>query len=127
MMPNFSTGSDLPTLKPGKFQRHEVLQRSEALDGTQFDIHFDLALVLLQQNESGAAADELEKAIKLQPSHALAHVLLGRAYQNTNRTLQAIRQFQSCVADRPGYSAWALSSGIRLCQPRTQRGSYCRV
>ena len=47
MMPNFSTGSGLPTLKPGKFPDYarEVLQRSEAIDGTKYDIHFDLALV----------------------------------------------------------------------------------
>jgi len=60
-----------------------ALQRSEGLDGTRFDIHFDLALVLLQQNQSAAAVEELQKAVKLQPSQALAHVLLGRAYQNT--------------------------------------------
>src|SRR5882724_11984816 len=46
-----------------------ALQKSEALDGAQFDIHFDMALVLLQQNQSGPAADELEKVVKLQPSH----------------------------------------------------------
>jgi Tfp pilus assembly protein PilF len=78
-----------------------ALQRSEVLDGTQFDIHFDLALVLLQQNQSGPAAEELEKVVKLQPSHALAHVLLGRAYQNTNRTLQAVEQFQTAVRADP--------------------------
>jgi len=42
-----------------------ALQRSEALDGSRFDIHFDLALVLLQQNQSNGAAAELEKALKL--------------------------------------------------------------
>ncbi len=78
-----------------------ALQRSEGLDGARFDIHFDLALVLLQQNQSAAAVEELQKAVKLQPSHALAHVLLGRAYQNTNRTLPAVQQFQIALRSDP--------------------------
>ncbi len=78
-----------------------ALQTSEALDGTRADIHFDLALVLLQQNQSGPAADELEKAVKLQPSLAMAHLLLGRAYQNTNRTMQAVEQFQTALRADP--------------------------
>src|SRR5437868_3776809 len=57
-----------------------ALQRAVALDSGRFDVHFDLALVLLQQSQYSSAAEELEKAIKLQPSHALGHVLLGRAY-----------------------------------------------
>jgi tetratricopeptide (TPR) repeat protein len=75
----------------------ETLRRSEKLDSTRFDIHFDTALVLLAQNQPAAAADELERAISLDRSHVLAHVLLGRAYQNSNRTLQAIEQFQTAL------------------------------
>ncbi len=89
----FKAGETAPAL--------ETLRRSEALAGGGFDIHFDVALVLLEQNQYSGAADELEKAIKLQPSHALAHVLLGRAYQNTNRTLQAIGEFQTALRVDP--------------------------
>jgi protein O-GlcNAc transferase len=78
-----------------------TLKRSEAIASASFDIHFDVALVLLQQSQYAPAADELERAIKLQPSHALAHVLLGRAYQNTNRTLQGIEQFQTALKIAP--------------------------
>ena len=85
----FKSGQDAAALA--------ALRQSEALDGGSFDIHFDLALVLLQQTQYSPAAEQLEKALKLQPSHALAHVLLGRAYQNTNRTLQAVRQFQTAL------------------------------
>ena len=97
----------------------EALRRSEALDSGHFDIHFDLALVSLQQSQYAAAAGELEKALKLQPSHALSHVLLGRAYQNTNRTVQAIEQFQTALRADPNAPLGALSPGIRLCQPGT--------
>ena len=75
----------------------ERLRTAEREDGTRFDIHFDAALVLLAEDLYPAAADELQKAIKLQPKAAMAHVLLGRCYQNTNRTLQAIEQFQSAL------------------------------
>jgi tetratricopeptide (TPR) repeat protein len=75
----------------------EQLRTAEREDGTRFDIHFDLALVLLAEDQYPVAADELQKAIKLQPKAAMAHVLLGRCYQNTNRTLQAIEQFQTAL------------------------------
>jgi tetratricopeptide (TPR) repeat protein len=75
----------------------EALRRSEALDGSQFGIHFDIALVLLSDEHYSEAADELEKAIKLSSSEALPHVLLGRAYQNSNRTLDGIEQFKTAL------------------------------
>ena len=71
----------------------QALRRAEQLDGTRFEVHFDLALVLLDQNQYSPSAEELEKANKLKPTDALAHVLLGRAFQNTNRTVQAISSF----------------------------------
>jgi tetratricopeptide (TPR) repeat protein len=77
------------------------LQRSESSDGTQYDVHFDTALVLLSDANYSQAASELEKATKLDPKAALAHVLLGRAYQNTNRTVQAIEQFQIALRLEP--------------------------
>src|SRR5437879_12199113 len=70
----------------------QTLRRAEQLDGNQFEIHFDLALVLLDQNQYSPAAAELEKANKLKSTDALAHVLLGRAYHTTNRTAQALEQ-----------------------------------
>jgi len=74
-----------------------ALRRSETLDGTHYDIHFDIALVLLSDASYAPAATELEKAIKLDPKAALPHVLLGRAYQNTNRSMQALEQFQAAL------------------------------
>ena len=44
----FKAGQTTPALA--------ALQRSAALDGARFDIHFDLALLLLQQNQPSAAA-----------------------------------------------------------------------
>jgi tetratricopeptide (TPR) repeat protein len=80
----------------------ETLKRSESLDSSQFDIHFDVALVLLSLDQYSEAAHELEEAVKLDPKAALAHLLLGRAYQNTNRTVQAVEQFQTALRLQPG-------------------------
>ena len=74
-----------------------ALRRSETLDGSHYGIHFDTALVLLSDSNYLEASIELEKAIKLDPKIALPHVLLGRAYQNTNRSMQAVRQFQEAL------------------------------
>jgi tetratricopeptide (TPR) repeat protein len=75
----------------------ELLQRAENLDGSRYDIHFDVALALLAENQYSAAAHELETAVRLNRKEALAHVLLGRTYQNTNRTVQAIEQFSTAL------------------------------
>src|SRR6266567_1303652 len=79
----------------------DELQQAEALDAGNADIHFDLALVDLDENQYDPAAKQLEKAIKLKPGNPLAHVLLGRAYQNTNRTLQGIEQFKIALRINP--------------------------
>lgn len=77
------------------------LQHSEALDGSGYDIHFDVALVLLSASNYEPAASELEKAVKIDPKQALPHVLLGRSYQNTNRSTQAVQQFQDALRIEP--------------------------
>ena len=54
----------------------------------EYDIHFDTALVHLQERQYAAAAEQLQKALRLKPGQPMAHLLLGRAYQNSNRSLQ---------------------------------------
>jgi tetratricopeptide (TPR) repeat protein len=80
------------------------LKRAEQLDSSQSDTPFDTALVLLSDANYSDAALELEKAIKLDPKAAMVHVLLGRAYQNTNRTVQALAQFQTALRLDPTVS-----------------------
>ncbi|MBA3914382.1 MAG: tetratricopeptide repeat protein [Acidobacteriales bacterium] len=74
-----------------------LLRRSVAQNSSDFGSRFDLALVLLTEKQYAPAAEELEHALKLRPDDSLAHVLLGRAYQNSNRTLQAVTHFQSAL------------------------------
>src|SRR5450755_218236 len=78
-------------------QAQEQLERARELNLTDSAIHFDLALVLLSEQNYAGAANELETTVKLSHSNALAHVLLGRAYLNTNRSLQAIGEFKTAL------------------------------
>jgi tetratricopeptide (TPR) repeat protein len=77
------------------------LQRAANLSPSRYDVHFDVALVLLSGDHYSEAAKELETAIKLDGKPALPHVLLGRAYQNTNRSMQAVREFQTALSSDP--------------------------
>jgi Flp pilus assembly protein TadD len=79
----------------------EMLRRAEKVNSAQVDIPFDAALVFLADNQYPAAATELEKAVQLDPKAALPHVLLGRAYQNTNRSVQAVEQFKLALRLEP--------------------------
>src|SRR5467141_1213108 len=69
-------------------QAQEQLTRARELNPKDSATHFDLALLLLSQQDYPGAADELEAAIKLRTltadakTNALAHMLLGRAYLN---------------------------------------------
>ncbi|MGA8540752.1 MAG: tetratricopeptide repeat protein [Terriglobales bacterium] len=88
-------------------QAREQLTRARELDPKDSATHFDLALVLLSLQDYAAAADELEASIKLgrlnanpnanPNASALAHILLGRAYLNSNRSLQAIDEFKTAL------------------------------
>ncbi len=83
-------GAALPELQAaGKLRPHD------------FAIRFDTALLLLAQRQYQDAAAELEAAVRINPDEAMAHLLLGRAYQNSNRTLQAIEQFRTVLRIGP--------------------------
>src|SRR5579862_6280163 len=58
-------------------QAQDQLARARDLNPKDAAIRFDLALVLLSQQNYPAAADELEASTKLNPLNPLAHVLLG--------------------------------------------------
>jgi tetratricopeptide (TPR) repeat protein len=92
-------------------QAQEQLTGARDLNPEDSKTHFDLALVFLSEQDYTAAAGELEATIKLNRSNsnsnsnsssnpnsnALAHVLLGRAYLNSNRSLQAIDEFKTAL------------------------------
>jgi tetratricopeptide (TPR) repeat protein len=97
----------LAYFKSGQLQpAREQLERARDLNKQEPGARFDLALVCLSQQDYAAAADELQDVVKLTPSNPLAHVLLGRSYLNSNRSLPAIDEFKMALRlDRPFASA----------------------
>jgi Flp pilus assembly protein TadD len=67
------------------------------------DIAFDLALLSLQMMQYERAASEFEFALKdpQRQRQAMSHILLGRAYQNSNRSELAIAQFKTALRLEP--------------------------
>jgi len=63
--------------------------------------YFDLALLDLAEHRYLDASKSLEACLRLDPSNAEAHLLLGRAYHNLNQTMPAIEQFKKVLAIRP--------------------------
>src|SRR6202790_2552144 len=82
-------------------QAQEQLTRARELNPRDSAIHLDLALVLLSEPDYTGATDELEATIKINPSIALWHTLLGRAYLNSNRSLPAIGGFTTALRRDP--------------------------
>ncbi len=63
--------------------------------------YFDLALVDLAEHLYPDASKSLEACLRLDPSNAQAHLLLGRAYHHLNQTMPAIEQFKKVLAIQP--------------------------
>jgi superkiller protein 3 len=67
-----------------------AFRRAIELDASLSQNYYDLALVDLSEKQYARAAPSLEAYLRLEPRNAEAHVLLGRAYHNLNRTEPAI-------------------------------------
>jgi Flp pilus assembly protein TadD len=83
-----------------QFERAEKdLLAAKRLAPADPDIAFDLGLLSMQMQQYDRAAKELELAMK-EPERqraAMPHILLGRAYQNSNRSELAIEQFKTAL------------------------------
>ena len=63
--------------------------------------YYNLALIELSEKRYAEATTPLERYLRLNPENAEAHLLLGRAYHNLNRTLAAIDQFKKAISLQP--------------------------
>src|SRR5437868_11078979 len=79
----------------------EQLARAVALKANDYDSVFDLSLIRLAKKDYSKAATSLETALRLRSTEAMPHLLLGRAYLNSNRTLKAIEQFKTAARLNP--------------------------
>lgn len=58
----------------------ELLRRSVALDGNNWESHYQLGVLLASKHEYEAAAAELTRSIALDPKQAMVHYHLARVY-----------------------------------------------
>ncbi len=78
-----------------------AFRRAIELDPSIPQNYYDVALVDLSEHRYDVAAGRLEAYLRLGPMNAQAHLLLGRAYHNLNRTMPAIEQFKKALALNP--------------------------
>lgn len=70
----------------------DALAGADLSRAVQVEAHYKLGMILSREEDYGAAAAELEKAVKLDPSAANVHLLLGGALMQLKRTAEAERE-----------------------------------
>src|SRR2546427_2091588 len=78
-----------------------AFRRAVELDPSVPQNYYNLALVNLSDKQYARAVGPLETFLRLDPNNAEAHLLLGRAYHNLNRTGSAIEQFKKALTLAP--------------------------
>jgi Flp pilus assembly protein TadD len=71
-----------------------LLKKSEALDGSDFETHFQLGNLAMKENKYDEALLELQAATKLDPEVAKVHLALGRVYRRMGREQEADNESQ---------------------------------
>jgi len=122
-----SIGSAFVYFKQRQYEKAlRMLKRSEALDSNRSDIHFDIALVELSQDQYPSAATELEKAINWIRRHRSPTCCWDARIEHQPH-VKAIEQFQAALRLDPNYSSGSLSPWICLCQSGAQPGGDSRI
>jgi tetratricopeptide (TPR) repeat protein len=70
----------------------EALAAADLSEGAQVEAHYKLGMILGREGDNAAAAAEFEKAVKLDPSAANVHLLLGGALIELKRPAEAERE-----------------------------------
>lgn len=79
------------------------LEAAQKLSPTDPDLAFDFGLLLMARHQYEPAARQFERALTDADRRktALPHIMLGRAYQNSNRSELAIEQFLAALRLEP--------------------------
>src|SRR5437763_4585235 len=80
-----------------------AFRRAVELDPSAPQNYYNLALVNLSEKQYARAVGPLETFLRLDPNNAEAHLLLGRAYHNLNRTVPALEQFKKALTLAPSF------------------------
>ena len=71
-----------------------LLKRSEELDGSMAETHFQLGNLAMKANKYDEALNELQIAAKLDPELSKAHLALARVYRRVGRAEEAEKESQ---------------------------------
>jgi len=74
-------------------QVEDLLRSAIALDPSLGEAHFQLGVVLADQNQDQRAAGEFERAVALDPDWAEAHYRLGQLYRRAGEAAKAQAEF----------------------------------
>jgi Flp pilus assembly protein TadD len=69
-----------------------LLSRSEELDGSMAETHFQLGNLAMRENQYDKALAELQIAAKLDPELSKTHLALARVYRRAGRTEEAEKE-----------------------------------
>jgi tetratricopeptide (TPR) repeat protein len=69
-----------------------LLKKSEELDGSMAETHFQLGNLAMKENKYDEALNELQIAAKLEPDLSKAHLALARVYRRAGRTEEAEKE-----------------------------------
>jgi tetratricopeptide (TPR) repeat protein len=73
-------------------QIKSLLKRSEELDGSDAETHFQLGNLAMKENKYDEALNELQTAAKLDPEIAKVHLVLARLYRRAGREEDAQKE-----------------------------------
>ncbi len=97
--PNYATAHDwyayLLTATGRLPEARAQIQRAHELDPLSVPIESDMGFLLHYSYEQDRAAEELHKALEMNPQFPLAHLFLGRVYQAKGLYDQAIAEYQA--------------------------------
>jgi uncharacterized protein HemY len=72
----------------------DLLRRSNELDGTDPETHYQLGNLALKENNYDEALRELRTSARLDPEVAKVHLLLARVYRRLGREEEAAKETQ---------------------------------
>ncbi len=85
-----------------------------ARNGDAWMARGNLAKLLIERDDPGAAVAELREALRLRPGETELHNLLGSALSKTGDTDGAIEAFRSAIRTKPGSALLHYNLGIML-------------
>ena len=79
-------------------EAEDAYRRAVGLAPTQTSIRYNLALVLMEQNETKLAVEELKTVLEMDPHHAWAHYQLGTLEARRDNRIRALHHYERAFA-----------------------------